>query len=81
MRKLDQTVIAELRAPIWVCWNYIASDCEVDDNECAIELCIDANRLTTCAEAPEAEALVSELIKEHGYNKVLKFLSKNFPFV
>jgi hypothetical protein len=79
--QLDKAVVDQLRHPMWLVWNYIGSDCMVDDNECAIEMCIDADRLTTCAEAPEADKLIGELIKEHGYNKVLKFLSKNFLFV
>lgn len=81
--KLDQAVVDQLRNPMWKVWNYIGSDCIdlVDDNECAVEMCIDADRLTTCADAPEADKLVGELIREHGYNKVLKFLSKNFRYV
>ena len=81
--KLDNAVVDQLRHPIWLVWNYIGSDCidSVDDNECAIEMCIDADRLTTCADAPEADKLVGELVREHGYNKVLKFLSNNFRFV
>ena len=82
--KLDQAVLDQLRNPIHKVWNYIGSDvydlCE-GDNECAIEMCIDANRLSMCVNEDVAEALVMSLVKEHGYTKVLKFLSKNFHFV
>lgn len=82
--KLDQAVVAQLKAPMWKVWNYIGHDvadmCE-GDNEIAIEMCIDANRLSMCVNEPEAEALIMQLIKEHTYPKVLKFLSKNFCYV
>lgn len=81
--QLNKEVINRLQKPMWATWNYIGHDamefCE--DNECAIELCIDADRLSSCADDPEAQQLVRDLIAEHGYNKVLKFLSKNFCYV
>lgn len=82
--KLDQNVISQLSAPINKVWNYIGYDAVEacgNDNACAIEMCIDANRLSTCVNEKAAEDLVMSLIKEHGYTKVLKFLSKNFRFV
>ena len=82
--KLDAAVTARLKTPILATWNYIGHDvyemCE-GDNECAIEMCIDADRLTTCGKDEEATLFVRSLIKEHGYPRVLKFLSKQFPFV
>lgn len=82
--KLDKAVVDRLKTPMWDAWNYIGHDvyemCE-GDNEVAIEMCIDADRLTTCAEDEEAQLLVRALIAEHSYPKVLKFLSKNFCFV
>ena len=81
---LDAAVIAQLQSPMWKVWNYIGHDVEEaceGDNECAIELCIDANRLSMCVNEPEADALVHTLIEQHGYSKVLKFLSKNFRYV
>jgi hypothetical protein len=81
--KLDATVISQLNQAVYATWNYIGSDamefCE--SNGDAIEMVLDADRMTTCGNAPEADALVSELIKEHGYSKVSKFLSKNFRLV
>jgi hypothetical protein len=82
--QLDQAVVTQLSNPLWKVWNYIAADCYEmceGDNEIAMEMCIDANRLSTCVDEPVAEALVMSLIKEHGYPKVLKFLSKNFRYV
>jgi hypothetical protein len=82
--KLDKTVVETLKKPINATWNYIGSDvyemCD-GDNECALEMCIDADRLTTCGNDASATTLVRDLIKEHGYAKVLKFLSRNFRFV
>lgn len=81
--QLNKEVIARLNTPMWATWNYIGHDviefCE--DNECAIEMCIDADRLASCANDQGAQDLVRELIAEHGYNTVLKFLSKNFCYV
>ena len=81
--QFDQAAVDQLREPILKVWQYIASDVYdiCDDNLCAVEMCIDANRLSTCVDEPEAEAFVMLLIKEHGYPKVLKFLSKNFRFI
>lgn len=88
--KLDQQFIELVRGPILDTWQYIGSDCEQCaaemgerlDNEAAIEGCIDANRLTSCAmgdkaKAQAAEAAITEAIKAHKYTKVLKFLSKH----
>jgi hypothetical protein len=83
MPALDKAALDTLSEPIWDVWNYIGHDIEgmIDDNDCAIEMCIDADRLTTCADDPEAQAFVHELIKEHGYTTTLEFLSKHMRFV
>ena len=82
--KLDKAVVERLATPIRATWNYIGHDvyemCD-GDNECAIEMCIDADRLTTCGNDATAQQFVRDLIAEHGYPKVLKFLSKQFSFV
>jgi len=51
------------------------------DNEQAIECCLDADHMKNYAKDPESDALVARLIKEHGYNKVLKFLTKHIHLV
>jgi hypothetical protein len=51
-----------------------------NDNEAAIEACIDADRLTTFG-FPQADALVNAAVKAHGYTKVLKRLSKMIRLV
>jgi len=65
-------------------WNYIGMDVEDacgNNNEEAIEVCIDADRLTMCADEPEADALVKAVLKTADYSKVLKFLSTAIPLV
>lgn len=82
--KLDNIFLEAVRAPIVTVWGTIGYDiiecCESMgegcDNEQAIESCIDANYLTMYT-SKEADVLVSEMCKEHGYDKVLKFLAKN----
>lgn len=57
-------------------WQAIASDAEFcEDNESAIEMCIDSNRLAIFAnEISDVE--IKRLSKEFGYNVVLRELSK-----
>ena len=78
--ELNQTVINQLEVPIETVWDQIGSDAleafPDTDNEGAIELCIDASRLITIADNPIAQALVKDLVEEHGYVPVLKFLAK-----
>jgi hypothetical protein len=81
--QLDNTVIATLRTPIRASWNYIAHDVYdlCGDDEEAMEMAIDAGRLTTNAEDASADALVISLVKEHGYHTTLAFLSKHIPLL
>ncbi len=82
---LDQDIINRLERPIRKTWDYIGPDALEafgdTNNEGAIELCLDANRLVTAAEDPNAELLVLHLIDEHGYTEVLKFLAKHIDLV
>jgi len=77
--KLDATVITELKQPILATWNYIGSDAMefVQSNAEAMEMVLDAGRLTTCGNSPRAQELIDVLFKEHGYSKVSKFICKN----
>ena len=86
---LDAAFIAAVRSPILGAWQEIAMDvADVSKNDEAIELCIDADRLSSMAstgrakdEAKAADKLISDAIASHGYPKVLKFLSKNIRLV
>ena len=80
---LDTAVLKVIRPAMLATWNYIGSDVEEmcdGDNEQAVEMCIDADRLLICGKDAAAHALVSALIAQHGYVKVLKFLEKHFTF-
>jgi hypothetical protein len=86
--KLDQDFIKIVYAPIWATWNAISPDAHCDDNEEAIELCLDADRLITTAqgtlaekEALDADMAIDEAINKHSYEAVIKFLSKNVQLV
>lgn len=77
MRKLNHEVIEMLRMPIWMVWSGIAPDALdfVKSDEEAMEMVLDAGRLEMYGES-EANELVRELFKEHGFSKVCSFLSK-----
>lgn len=86
--QLNKSVVDRLSPAMNATWNYIGYDLVNSIAECgermtnahAIEGCIDANRLASCGNDSEADKLVSELIKEHGYKKVFNFLKRNFKF-
>ena len=79
--ELNEKIVNRLKSPIYQTWDTIGPDAlgafPDADNKEALELCIDANRIEFVAEDVEASALISNLIKEHGYKKVLNFLNKN----
>lgn len=83
--KLDKAVVAMLESAILKTWSQIGYDAlqaieeagERMDNETAMEFCIDANRLLLNGGDKVADETVRDLCKEHGYAKVLKFLSKH----
>lgn len=59
---------------VWGCIAESASGfCE--DNESAVEMCIDANRLSTFASA-ESEQELTNLVTKFGYKSVLTHLTK-----
>jgi hypothetical protein len=76
-----------LSRAIWHTWGQIAPDAmeaiDDGDNECAIELCIDADRLTfhDGGDGKAADELIDELIKKHSYAAVLKTLSKRIALL
>lgn len=88
--ELTKANVADLSQPLYQVWNAIGYDLYAAVEECGetldaegiIECCIDADRLTFFVEGEQgqaAQALVTSLIAEHGYTKVLKFLAKTFP--
>jgi uncharacterized membrane protein YcaP (DUF421 family) len=81
--KLDQEFLEKVRGPIQSTWQYIYPDAEVSSNAEAMELVLDANRMETNlgAAGKAADQLISEACKEHGYQKVDKFLCKHIRLV
>lgn len=86
--ELTKANVQSLSQPLYQVWNAIGYDlydaCGEEEltPEVIIECCIDANRLSFFVEGEEgkaAEDLVTALIKEHGYDEVLKFLAKTYP--
>ena len=78
--QLNQAFVVRVKTPIRHVWNSIAADMMDDediDNESCIEWCIDADHLELIAHDKEANDLVREQCKIHGYTRVLKFLAKN----
>jgi hypothetical protein len=79
--KLDKAFLKEVAGPIGDCWQQIYPDAEVSNSEEAIELVLDANRMTTLLgkEGEQADAVIGRAIDEHGYEKVLSFLAREIP--
>jgi hypothetical protein len=83
--KLDATVLEQLKQPILSVWQQVGYQVQLDceemgerlDNISALECCIDADRLRYEAGNARAQKLVDQLCEQHGYDKVLKFLSRN----
>lgn len=69
-----------LREAIVATWGYVAADCDDMDNDEAIEVTIDANRMATMG-YEAADFLIMKLVKENGYLPVLKYLSKKISLV
>jgi hypothetical protein len=70
--------VADLKGPVYMVWDSIGYDAEElcdGDNECAVEMCIDANRLTMFAN-DAAEQVLRTAVDTHGYKAVLQALSK-----
>lgn len=68
------------------CWGYIAPDAEEmceGDNECAVEMCIDADRMTSfCGEdGKKAAEIVSRLYRDYPTGKALSYLSRNIQLL
>ena len=74
----------KLVQPLLVVWNAIGYDVEESlqacgeelDNESAIEMCLDANRLLLNGNDAEAEELLNQLCRDYDFGQVVKGLSK-----
>jgi len=74
--QLDNTVVEQLRTPVYMTWEHIAPDAGelVSSNEEALEMVLDANRMAVSG-YDEADRLVQDLASEHGFGNVIDFLS------
>lgn len=86
--KLNKDFIKAINGPIWLTWNYVSPDVGECDNEEAIEICLDADRMTMLAqgsreleEGKAADKLIDEAIKEHGYEAVMAYIADNIQLV
>jgi hypothetical protein len=83
--KLDENFLASVKRPILQVWNSIGYDSlELSPrlkNAEAIEGCLDADRIVSEAKNPEAQKLLRAAYEAHGFEKVLRFLSKNIHLV
>lgn len=72
----------QLISDIQVVWQAIAPDCAefCEDNESAVEMCIDANRLATFANKSSDDE-VQKLSANYGYSTVLKALCNEITLV
>ena len=80
--KINEAVAA-LKQPIYQTWDQIAADAEPlceGDNECAVEMCIDAERLQQFV-GIEAQQLLRTAIDTFGYRKLFGELCKEIILV
>lgn len=76
--------IDQLVDPVLVVWNAIGYDVEESlqamgdelDNESAIEMCLDADRLLLNGHDAAAHQLLRDLCREHGFGQVVQGLAK-----
>lgn len=78
-------ISSNLKTAILQVWNAIAPDCEglfdTHDNEAAVEMCYDADRLVLTAENQAAQEELTSLIQAHGYIETLSALSSKINLV
>jgi|APFre7841882654_1041346.scaffolds.fasta_scaffold315815_1 hypothetical protein len=81
--QIDGAFLALVRPVIFDTWQQIGFDCQefCEDNEQAVEMCIDADRLLLNGDSPEANAAVMEACVEHGYRQVLAYLASKIQLV
>lgn len=78
--KIDQ--LNELQNPIRTTWNNIAGDAMefVESNEDAMEMVLDANRMTMFG-YPEADILISTLLQEYRFSEIIKIACDKFKLI
>jgi hypothetical protein len=77
---LDKGFVEAVYGPMQHVWQAIAEEGIEADNEEAIEMALDANRLTTYG-YPDAEKLVDQAVRFHGWSTVAAFLAKQVQLV
>lgn len=83
MNIFTEQQMTHIRSAILSVWQQIGHDIEVelgDDNEAAIEGCLDADRLRIFGHH-EVHRILFEAMKDHGYTKVMKVLVENVILV
>jgi hypothetical protein len=86
---LDDQFAERMRKPIRKVWGMVATDVMRDaetmgeriDNECAIECCIDADRISYEARDSHAAGALDAVLTKYGYPEVLRFLSNRIRLV
>ncbi len=73
---LNKDFVKQVSPAIYAVWGGVAPDANCEDNEEALELVLDADRMTYGG-YPEQDALVEAAIKEHGWTTVSRFLAKH----
>lgn len=76
MTTLDKAFLAVVTMPILRVWGEVSCDAGPTSKRDAMEIAIDANRLTSWG-YPEADTLISAAIQEHGYDHVLRYLVRH----
>lgn len=77
--ELNEEFVQRLQPRIHEVWNTIAFDAmeHCDSNFDAMEFCVDADRIATFTSDGEAQFLVRTACVQHGYGKVVGFLSQH----
>jgi hypothetical protein len=82
--KLDAEFLGKIRSPIQSVWGMIAPDVdECDSNDEAVELVLDANRLSMFLgeRGREVENLIAQAEREHGFSQVDTFICNNIQLI
>jgi len=80
---LNKDLVSALKRPIRTTWQAIGPDamemCE--DNEQAMEMCLDADRLLTYGDDEAAHKVYKLEIAQSGWTATLKYLSANIQLL
>lgn len=75
MKMFTDVHMKVLTHAIYQTWGAVAADLpEEIDNQEAMEVCIDADRLESLGNSWEANEILKDAIKMHGYSAVFDFL-------